>query len=313
MCFSAQDAHSGVLSHALKTQAQRSRQLGWEWDGLCSPHLDLLLKPEALDTGILSIDSTDQTPGFHLCTLGAQQAPPGEVDWQPEPSHPLEDGKQGEDPYCLDGLGRYFQGNPLTWSDQKGLTHEHPKVSRGEPRGSKTLSEFTWARPRAGALPPVPAHWARSPRPEAGVRPGVSQAGETQGQLPGPAPRPSPQDGNEAHLPRSTRGSQSLQTGNPFPAGSPSTLPCSERGSWPRECPSEAPLRACKQGCCSLKSLLPRAPAEVRCRGASARGSTFSCSAGGQLLLTHGESKTFQKRGAPLEDTERAPALAPIL
>ena len=40
----------------------------------------------------------------------------------------------------------------------------------------------------------------------------------------------------------------SLQTGNPFLAGSPSTLLCSERGSWPRERPSEAPLREWKLG-----------------------------------------------------------------
>ena len=93
----------------MKTQAQWSRQLGWEWDGLRSPRLDLLLKPGALDAGILSIDSTDQTPGFHLCTLGAQQAPPGEVDWQPEPSQPLEDGRQGKTTTDLMGWAGIFR------------------------------------------------------------------------------------------------------------------------------------------------------------------------------------------------------------
>lgn len=109
MCFSAQDAHSGVLSHAFEDPgpAEQAAGVGMGW--LVFPSIWTCL-PEALDTGILSIDSTDQTPGFHLCTLGAQQAPPG-GGWigNLEPSHPLEDGKQGKTPIALMGWAGIFR------------------------------------------------------------------------------------------------------------------------------------------------------------------------------------------------------------
>lgn len=126
------------------------------------------------------------------------------------------------------------------------------KSPEGSQEEAKLSKEFYSGPATAGALLLCPHTGHAVHVLEAGVRPGVSQAGETQGQLPGPAPRPSPQDGMKSPAQEHAVALSLCRLATPFPAGSPPPCPA-QSGEAAQECPSEAPLQGVQAGMLQLE------------------------------------------------------------